>query len=205
MKRLLLTVVMALCLVSAARASFVALDADQVLDTSTSLVWLKNWNTIGPGPWQSNWASELTTGGVAAGSWASPNLEQYFDLWQNVGGSYSGMVSKFTNVMDLYWTNIFYIDPLNGYLQPYFFDARHGQLDTNRTVGPSANLYQTAVRSATYSDLNPVPLPAAAWLMLSGIGALGAAARQRKAAVGLTSEKLPLCHPSCPEISCASG
>jgi hypothetical protein len=85
----------------------------------------------------------------------------------------------------------------NGQLQPYqvgklqsaeildgdfsislyqFFGAPLVQVDGMRALLVDGNGLVTTIDAS----VNPVPIPAAAWLMLSGIGALGAAARRRK-------------------------
>lgn len=50
----------------------------------------------------------------------------------------------------------------------------------NQGVGTSQT--SAACIGVKFTSLQPVPLPAAAWLMLSGLGGLGAMARKRKAA-----------------------
>ena len=59
-----------------------------------------------------------------------------------------------------------------------FFGAppRFVQVDGMRALLVDGNGLVTTIDAS----VNPVPIPAAAWLMLSGIGALGAAARRRK-------------------------
>lgn len=76
----------------------------------------------------------------------------------------------------VYWSGLEYAPSPT--LAWYFNSSEGGQLITDKTGGL---YYALAVRSG---DVAPavVPIPAAAWLLVSGIGALGAAARWRKAA-----------------------
>jgi hypothetical protein len=57
-----------------------------------------------------------------------------------------------------------------------FITADGGQ----QNVGKTSGAYALAVRNGDVLAPSAVPIPAAAWLMVSGIGALGAAARRRK-------------------------
>ena len=90
----------------------------------------------------------------------------------------SGLVNKgnFQNLQaDVYWSGR--EDALDPSKAWYFYTSDGHQGYDVKPIG----FYALAVRDG---DVAPaaVPLPAAAWLMLSGIGALGAAARRRRAA-----------------------
>ena len=52
--------------------------------------------------------------------------------------------------------------------------------DLGQIVGDATNSTTGATQGFLLTPINPVPIPAAGWLMLSGIGALGAAARRSK-------------------------
>jgi hypothetical protein len=72
---------------------------------------------------------------------------------------------------DSYWSGLEYA-PDTGYA--WNFSTRYGGQYTGNKPG---SLYALAVRDG---DVLATPIPATAWLMLSGIGVLGAAARRRR-------------------------
>jgi hypothetical protein len=102
----------------------------------------------------------------------------YGGLGQVAGSSitttHNASYSLFSNVQNsVYWsgtqhsaipTNAWYFDPSLGL-----------QYDGGYKSG-----YNSAL-AVSRGDVNPVPLPAAAWLMLSGLGGLGALARMKRA------------------------
>ena len=169
-----------------AQAGFVAIGTDQVLDTTSNLIWLKNWSATGAADWQTqkNWAAGLTTGGVTAGTWRLPTgdgslsagpANEFLQLWDDVdpagpGGSFAGLQSVFDGVQaDHYWSGsensahlawVFRTDlGLQGFLfKPNLFIA-------------------VAVRSGDV--VAAVPEPESLALVLVGLVAAGVARRRR--------------------------
>jgi hypothetical protein len=87
----------------------------------------------------------------------------------------SGLVNSgdFLNLQAyVYWAGVEY-GPDSSFA--WYFDTRDGF--QNDGFDKNNGLYALAVRDG---DVLATPIPAAAWLMLSGIGVLGTAARRRK-------------------------
>ena len=184
-----------------AQAGFVAIDNDQILDTSTNLIWLKNWNagagstfdngassSDGAMTWANarNWAASLTTGGVAAGTWRlatgdrfqlPPSANEFRELWKDVGGSLGGLQAQFSNVQGIYWSGTEAPEALNGIPIPgawYFLPSWDG----NQFVyGQAGEFSAVAVRSA---NVAAVPEPGSPALVAGALVALGLASRRRQ-------------------------
>lgn len=162
-----------------AHASFVSQGDGTVLDTATNLLWLQDWSSTGRGDWntQVSWAENLTFAGSS--DWKLPTNSQYTDLSADSAATdLAGFIANtgFTNGRGgYYWSSTAYSGyPLRAmtFAPPWYFSF-------NDQNDPQS--FAVAVRQADV--VAPVPLPAAAWLMLSGVGALGAAARRKARAV----------------------
>jgi hypothetical protein len=167
--------------VSPANAALVGQTDGSVLDTTTGLAWLQDWGPLSTGSWdqqQAKIADLNTSNYLGHNDWYMPSLWDFYALWDGVGASNVGLRSVFSNTpQSYYWTSI--EDP-NYRANHYAFDVYGG--------GPSGGFYgynlgATAVRTIAINstDINPVPIPGSALLMLSGVVALGVGARRRKA------------------------
>lgn len=163
-------------------------------DTVLNVTWLRDWNytkTHGfPG---GNWAippnqsgrmqwytavygaSDLNVGGFTG--WRLPIDSEFAQVWltelvdTNVSPNY---VSPFVNLQyDFYWSGTASTDYA---AKARVFDVASGR--SGLLFDKSDLLYAVVVRPG---DVSPIPNPATACLMLSGLGVVGAAARRRKA------------------------
>jgi hypothetical protein len=92
-------------------------------------------------------------------------------------GSGLTRTGNFKNLLPTdYWSGLTYApDTLNA----WSFNTNGGSQQFSLKAGLG---YALAVRTGDVLVASPVPLPAATWLLMSGLGGLGAAARRRKAA-----------------------
>ena len=175
-----------------AQAALVSQGTGLVYDNVNSLLWYVaetssdynylDWNgTMG-------WASGLTAGGLSAGSWSLATNSQFDLLAAAASGSNSAQKNASLNALGIddggFWgqdqTTVYdYGDnPVDG---AYFWlNFSSSQVATGLEISMS-NDQRIAVTTYSAPAPSAVPIPAAAWLMASGLGALGVAARKRKA------------------------
>lgn len=90
-------------LTSTAQAALVNQGNGTVLDTTTNLIWLQDWNGNGDKTWatQIAWAQSLSFAGSSG--WVLPSISDYATLFAEVGDL--TVVTEFTNVQpNLYWS-----------------------------------------------------------------------------------------------------
>lgn len=73
-----------LALCGAAQAALIDQQNGTVRDDRTGLVWLKDWNTNGPGDWgtQNTWAESGLDGFAGSNDWRLPTIEEFTTLFQ---------------------------------------------------------------------------------------------------------------------------
>jgi hypothetical protein len=118
-------------------------------------------------------------------SFANAIADGYFQA--SAMGSQNSMQTSMLMTTELAGTTVFPILGLNSlgsyFSQGYIFEPNY-LIDTNGTFTiSSANSISSGTLFAsnlTIADMSPIPLPASAWLMLSGLGALGAFVQRRR-------------------------
>lgn len=144
-------------------------------DDRTGLVWLKDWNTNGPGDWgtQNTWAESGLDGFAGSNDWRLPTIEEFTTLFQ----AYRPLSqqSVFDQVQSgYYWSGT---TPLPGFnARRFLADAgpQSEELQTNRS------LYAVAVRDDNRT--NGVPEPATLATTLMALLALAVARPRRPSA-----------------------
>ena len=156
-------------LTATAQANLVSQGNGTVLDTTTNLIWLENWNVNGFKDWatQMAWAQNLNFAGSS--DWVLPSQSEYAALYAEVGDLSS--VSAFTNVgRDYYWTGTEYTP---GY-QAFTYYPDLGWPAYNTEVSP---MYAVAVRPGDV--IASVPEPETLALVLLALGAVTLTRRRR--------------------------
>jgi len=175
-----------------AQAALVSQGTGLVLDNVNNLLWYvaetgSDYNYL---DWDgtTNWASGLTAGGLSAGSWNLATNSQFGLLAAAASGSNSAQKNASLNALGIddggFWgqeqttTYDFFGNPVDGAYQWVNFSSSQFLTDNEKLMS-----FDQRIAVTTYSAPAPsaVPIPAAAWLMASGLGALGVAARKRKA------------------------
>jgi hypothetical protein len=160
-----------------AKAALVSQGGYVVLDNVNNLLWFSDRPPI-TRLWADDvtWAGALTVGSLPAGSWSLASESQWNLLAAAAGGSAQ-------TLLDL------------GISGQYFLSNRSGSDalvvisstalaagDQIQTVGyRNITLDYGSLAVAAYPGPTAVPIPATAWLLLTGLGVLGAAAKRREA------------------------
>jgi len=176
------------CLSGMANASFIDMGNGTIRDTSTNLLWLKDWALSGPGNWvqHNDWASQDF---ASSTGWRLPTVAEY-------SGIYTPTIltsSPWINVGEIYWASdrsdrvtvscTGPIIPPRGCTEPGSFAVGIGFglpiLPSGAQPVSSAYLAQK-VRAYEGSDPVPVPVPLPATLSLALLGLLAAATAKSK-------------------------
>ena len=175
-----------------AQAALVSQGTGLVYDNVNNLLWYTdstNRNFAGA----TSWAAGLTTGSLSAGSWSITTRDQFGLLAAAAGSNAS---ERNTTLLGLgipggtFWTSTVQKAAGQECYGDFCFDSpqsnylaqnRSNAVDANGSSGVPGVTGSLAVASYTAPAPSAVPIPAAAWLMASGLGALGVSARKRKA------------------------
>ncbi len=151
-------------------------------DSRTSLVWLDyspiSEAYLGTWSYRMNWAQSTLTNNMilnidsgfqvnwSDNSWNLPSIDQISDLYySSLGGTYWDQKVYYPNQQfnefkkDYYWTSAEYDDTT----QAWAFSINYGR---SYYYNKSSSFASLAVRSA---QVSAVPIPAAAWLLSSGL------------------------------------
>ena len=175
MKRLFLLVGIAMGLAGGANAALVDQTDGTVLDTTTGLFWLKDWNVNGQNDWsaQRTWAENLSFAGSS--EWALPTIDEYATVMESAGKTYDGLRASFDNVIyDSYWSNTVYSGAPSTVAWNFFVGG-------SGLAGFGSNTTPFSAVAVRASVTSPVPEPETYALMLAGLAVVGAAAKRRKA------------------------
>ncbi len=178
-----------------AQAALVSQGTGLVYDNVNNLLWFTD-GTNRDFDSATSWAAGLTTGGLSAGSWGLSNNIKFSQLAAAAGyvaGDSSTQQAAATNLDNLgingqmfgFWsteTGYGLQGNNNSGVYPYYDGFTMYVISIGQSFSwAGASLGSLAVASYTAPAPSAVPIPAAAWLMASGLGAFGAAARKRKA------------------------
>jgi hypothetical protein len=112
-------------------------------------------------------------GGATTGEWRLPEIGEYMDLWTEVGGSLSGLETKFINVQShSYWSGTEYAPNPNTAAWGFRISGIH-EVDYYRFSG----LYAVAVRPGDVAA--SVPEPQTLALALLALGETAVVRRRR--------------------------
>ena len=158
-----------LALTGTAQAALIPQGNGTVLDDTTNLVWLQDWNRNGQKTWgaQTEWAESLDYAG--SNDWVLPTLAQFRTL-----NSYLPLLTGFTDVQDgYYWTS----SDVPGTTNDKFAVVPTDGFGANNYV---FGLY-SAVAVRPWTQVTAVPEPQTLALALLALGAIVVAYRRRPA------------------------